>query len=189
MSPQEPLPAPNNLLAMASRDAEAIMAAEAGNAPRARNNAENCDLQQAYLVVILILRGAEHDTSVERHAGLMFSPLEFGLNCYFEMINGSHFLAHFAEMSDEPSDRAGRLSDVTVGITTPMTEAQLVQVVESAPTMPDDMEFTNLHWVEGALDAMVQAGYVDQQAKERGFNNMLEAILHRCEDEIFTATV
>lgn len=36
-------------------------------------------MKQIYLVYIVVLRGQKRDTSDERHAGLLFAPLENGL--------------------------------------------------------------------------------------------------------------
>ncbi|POR32888.1 Uncharacterized protein TPAR_06895 [Tolypocladium paradoxum] len=142
------------------------------------------ETEQIYLVYIVVLRGQKRDTSVERHAGLLFAPLENGLYYYFHLADGTDGYAFEMKKGVDLRNAKGALPSVMVGKTSPLTPPRLIKAMESVPVKSKDDEFNHQHWVYGALDAMVQAGYITQQACDWGFNKMLQTLLDGSADEI-----
>ncbi|UNI24412.1 hypothetical protein JDV02_010159 [Purpureocillium takamizusanense] len=146
--------------------------------------------KQIYLVYIVVLRGQKRDTSDERHAGILFAPLESGLYYYFHLADGTDGGTDghaFFEVKTglDPRQTSRALPTVRVGRTLPLTEARLVELMRSAPLgSKDDDEFTHQHWIYGALGVLAKAGFVSQQACDKGFSKMLSTLLEGSADEV-----
>lgn len=143
------------------------------------------DIKQIYLVYIVVHRGQTRDTSDERHAGLLFVPLENGAYYYFHLADGSDG-AYVLEMKKgfDPRTSRSALPSVRVGKTQPTTAESLAEVMQSAPIKPKEEEFSDRHWIDGALNSLVDAGLINQQACERGFNTMLQTLIDGSADEV-----
>ncbi|KAK4088346.1 hypothetical protein Purlil1_7225 [Purpureocillium lilacinum] len=140
--------------------------------------------KQIYLVYIIVLRGQKRDTSDERHAGILFAPLESGLYYYFHLADGTDGYAFEMKTGLDPRQTSRALPTVRVGRTLPLTEARLVELMRSAPVGSKDDEFTHQHWIYGALGVLAKAGFVSQQACDKGFNKMLSTLLDGSADEV-----
>lgn len=141
-------------------------------------------MKQIYLVYIVVLRGQKRDTSDERHAGLLFAPLENGLYYYFHLADGTDGYVFEVKKGFDPRDSRGALPSVRVGKTAPLTPEQLLDAMKSAPVKTKEDEFSDRHWVHEALTVMVDAGYITQQAYDWGFENMLQTLLDGSADEV-----
>ncbi|PHH67772.1 hypothetical protein CDD82_1146 [Ophiocordyceps australis] len=143
-------------------------------------------LKQIYLVYIVVHRGQTCDTSDQRHAGLLFAPLENGYYYYFHLVSNGSDAGHVFEIKKGFDPRTSRtaLPSVRVGKTAPMTADSLVKVIQAAPIKAKDDEFGDQHWVDGALSGMVAAGYLTQQAYDWGFNKMLQTLIDGSADEV-----
>ncbi|PHH87611.1 hypothetical protein CDD83_8623 [Cordyceps sp. RAO-2017] len=143
------------------------------------------EVSQIYLVYIVVHRGQRRDTSDERHAGLLFAPLENGLYYYFHLADGADGCYVFeVKQGFDPRNTRTALPSVRVGKTAPLTPGRLVELMRSAPVKRKEEEFGDQHWVDGALSTMVQAGYITQQAYDRGFNKMLQTLIDGSADEV-----
>lgn len=142
------------------------------------------EMKQIYLVYIVVFRGQKHDTSDERHAGLLFASLENGLYYYFHLVDGSDGYVLEVKKGFDPRDSRGALPSVRVGKTAPLTPDQLVDSMKSAPVKTKEDEFSDRHWVHEALTVMVDAGYITQQAYDLGFNMVLQTLLDGSADEV-----
>ena len=147
--------------------------------------------EQIYFVYIIVLRGQKRDTSDERHAGILFAPLESGLCLYFHLSGGGGGgggggYAFEMKTGLDPRQTRGALPAVRVGRTLPMAEERLVDMMRSAPVAgkDDDDEFNDQHWVDGALAVLADAGYISRQACDKGFNKMLQTLLDGSADEV-----
>ncbi|PFH56736.1 hypothetical protein XA68_16060 [Ophiocordyceps unilateralis] len=143
------------------------------------------EMKQIYLVYIVVHRGQKRDTSDERHAGLLFAPVENGVCIYFHLAPGPDdgYLLELKKGFD-PRNSRGALPSVRVGKTAPLTADKLVDAMQSVPIKRKEDEFGDQHWVDGALRLMADAGYITHQAYERGFNSLLQTLLDGSADEV-----
>ncbi|KAK8147555.1 hypothetical protein G3M48_001373 [Beauveria asiatica] len=141
--------------------------------------------QRKYDVYVAVFKGAPFDFCKYRHTGLWFSPEDNAQVCYVHVVGLTGSFSFETRWGWDPATSRTFAKKVKVATTKrPLTPSELVALSQSVSVKNRDPEFDCQQWVQSALLALFENGYITKEEYNDGLNGMIDATMEAVDEKI-----